>query len=66
MATATADRLEPLGTALGVLLVLIGLATVVGTPWAYKSGDVLVMLGQLLGAVGAIAVGAGLVWLVRN
>jgi hypothetical protein len=66
MATATADRLEPLGTALGVLLVLIGLATVVGTPWAYQSGVVLVTLGPLLGAVGAIAVGAGLVWLVRN
>lgn len=66
MATATADRLEPLGTAFGVLLVLIGLATVVGTPWAYKSGGALVMVGQLLGALGAIAVGAGLAWLVRR
>ncbi|PSQ50805.1 hypothetical protein BRD15_00890 [Halobacteriales archaeon SW_6_65_15] len=66
MATATADRLESLGIAFGALLVLVGLATIVGTPWAHKSGSVLVTLGQALGAVGAIAVGAGLAWLVRK
>ncbi|MFC7081882.1 hypothetical protein [Halorussus caseinilyticus] len=66
MATANADRLEPLGIGFGVLLVLIGLATIVGTPWAYKSGGILVLVGQALGAVAAIAVGAGLAWVARN
>jgi hypothetical protein len=66
MATTTSDRLEPLGIGFGVLLVLIGIATIVGTPWAYKSGGALLMLGQALGAVAAIAIGAGLAWLVRK
>lgn len=59
------DRLEPLGTAVGALLVLIGIATVVGTPWAYKSGSVVVAAGQIVGAVAAVAIGLGLVWLAR-
>lgn len=59
------DRLEPLGTAIGALLVLIGIATVVGTPWAYKSGSVVVAAGQIVGALAAVAVGLGLVWLAR-
>lgn len=66
MATATADRLEPLGIGFGVLLVLVGLATIVGTPWAYKSGGILLLLGQGLGAVAAIAIGAGLAWVARD
>jgi hypothetical protein len=66
MATATADRLESFGIAFGALLVLVGLATIVGTPWADKSGGALVMVGQALGAIGAIAIGAGLAWLVRK
>lgn len=66
MATATADRLESFGIAFGALLVLVGLATIVGTPWADKSGSALVMVGQALGAIGAIAIGAGLAWLVRK
>jgi hypothetical protein len=63
MATATTDRVEPLGIGVGVLLVLVGIATIVGTPWAHKSGGALLMLGQALGAVATIAVGAGLAWL---
>lgn len=66
MATASADRLEPLGIGFGVLLVLIGLATIVGTPWAHKSGGLVTGLGQGFGAVAAIAIGAGLLWLVRK
>ncbi|WP_276299516.1 hypothetical protein [Halorussus lipolyticus] len=66
MATATADRLEPLGIGFGVLLVLVGVMTIAGTPWAYKSGGALLMVGQMLGAVAAIAVGAGLAWLARK
>lgn len=59
------DRLEPLGTAFGALLVLIGIATVIGTPWAYKSGSVVVAAGQIVGALAAVAIGVGLVWLAR-
>jgi len=66
MATATADRLEPLGVAVGALLVLVGLATIVGTPGALRSGGVLLALGKGFGAVAAIAVGAGLAWLTRQ
>ena len=66
MATATADRLETLGIGVGALLVLVGLATIVGTPWAHKSAGALVMVGQALGAIGAIAIGAALAWLVRT
>lgn len=66
MATTNADGLEPLGIGFGALLVLVGIATVVGTPWAYKTGEVFLMVGQALGAVAAIAVGAGLAWLARS
>lgn len=58
------DPLEPLGLVMGTLLVLVGIATLLGTPWAYKSGSALVMVGQALGALGAIGIGAGLAWLV--
>jgi hypothetical protein len=58
------DPLSPLGVGVGVLLVLVGMATLVGTPWAYKSGSAVVMVGQILGALSAIAIGAGLAWLV--
>ena len=57
------DPLSPLGVGVGVLLVLVGLATLAGTPWAYKS-SALVMVGQIIGALSAIAIGAGLAWLV--
>ncbi len=60
------DSLEPLGIAFGVLLVLIGIGTLVGTPWAYKSGSALLMLGQILGAVAAIGIGGALAWIVRT
>ena len=66
MATATSDRLESLGLGVGVLLVLVGIATLVGTPWAYKSGGVLVTIGQIVGALSAVAIGAGLAWIVRE
>ena len=59
-----ADRLEPLGMLVGVLLVLFGLGTLVGQPWATKS--LLVVLVQLLGVLAMIGVGAGLVWVART
>ncbi|WP_132058895.1 hypothetical protein [Halorussus amylolyticus] len=65
MATATTDRLEPLGIGFGVLLVLVGIATLVGTPWAHKSGGALLLVGQAFGAIAAVGIGAGLAWLAK-
>jgi hypothetical protein len=59
------DRLEAVGTAVGVLLVLVGLATVVGAPWATKTSAAAAAL-QVVGALATAAVGAGLVWLSRD
>lgn len=59
------DRLEPVGIAVGVLLVLVGLGTVAGFPWATK-GDALAAAIQVVGALATAAVGAGLVWLSRR
>lgn len=59
------DELEPAGIAVGVLLVLVGLATVAGFPWATK-GDLLASLLQVGGALALAGIGAGLVWLSRT
>ena len=59
------DRLEPLGVGLGALLVLIGLATIAGMPWATK-GDLVASILQILGVFGTIGIGALLVWLSRT
>ena len=60
------DPLEPLGVVFGVLLVLIGIGTLVGTPWSYKSGSVVLMIGQIIGALAAIGIGAALAWVTRT
>lgn len=59
------DRLELFGTLTGALLVLIGLGTISGMPWQ-TNGDVAVSVLQLLGVLATMAIGAGLVWLVRQ
>ncbi|ELZ29760.1 hypothetical protein C475_02396 [Halosimplex carlsbadense 2-9-1] len=58
------DRMEPIGIALGALLVLVAVATLAGAPWATK-GDALASALQVVGAVGTAAIGALLVWLSR-
>jgi protein-S-isoprenylcysteine O-methyltransferase Ste14 len=58
------DRLEPVGVAVGVLLVLIGLGTIAGFPWVTK-GDMLASAMQVVGALAMAAIGVGLVWLSR-
>lgn len=55
------DRLEPLGVAVGVVLVLGSLGTLLGAPWA--SGSAVVTVLQLVGVALGVAVGAGLAWL---
>jgi len=58
------DTLEPIGIGAGVLLVLVGLATIAGTPWTTNS-DGLASAMQVGGALGAVAIGIGLVQLAR-
>lgn len=58
------DRLEPLGIAVGALLVVFGLGTVLGLPWTTK-GSVAASAVQLVGVAAMIALGVGLVWLSR-
>jgi hypothetical protein len=59
------DTLEPVGIAVGVLLVLVGLTTVAGMPWTTKA-TVAAAAVQVVGALGTAAVGVGLVWLART
>lgn len=59
------DKLSVLGAAVGAYLVLAGAATLVGMPWTYAGGG-LVAVGQILGALAAIGIGAGLAWLVTS
>jgi len=59
------DRLEPVGIAVGVLLVLIGLGTIAGTPWTVK-GDMVASVLQIIGVALTIGLGALLVWLSRT
>lgn len=57
-----ADTLEPLGIAVGALVILIALGTLAGTPWTTaRSGGAVVV--QVVGVVLSVAIGAGLIWL---
>jgi hypothetical protein len=60
-----ADRLELFGVAAGGFLLLVGLATVAGTPWTHKASAGASAL-QVIGALATAAVGAGLIWLVQT
>jgi hypothetical protein len=59
------DRLQVFGTLAGAFVALVGVGTILGAPWATASG-IAPALVQVLGALGAIALGAGLVWLVQQ
>lgn len=59
------DRLDVLGLAAGVFLVLVGLGTLAGMPWQYGGGAI-VAVGNVVGALAAIAIGAGLAWFVYD
>lgn len=59
-----ADDLDLFGTLVGVLLALVGLGTLAGTPWTHSGGAVVTVF-QLLGAVGTVALGVALVWLAH-
>lgn len=54
------DTLEPLGIVTGVLLVLVGLGTLIGQPWATANSTVALVL-QFVGIAVTVALGAVLV-----
>jgi len=54
--------LKPLGAVVGVFLVLAGLGTIVGAPWA-TSISAAVGIVQVVGALLMAALGVGLVYL---
>lgn len=56
------DTLEPLGIAVGALLVLVGIGTLVGQPWATSNSMGAVVL-QIIGILVLFVLGAGLAWL---
>jgi len=55
-----ADTLEPVGIVAGVLLVLVGLTTIAGQPWATKGDTVAVGL-QVVAALLTAGIGVALV-----
>lgn len=59
------DKLEVLGIVVGVFLVLVGLGTLSGMPWA-TAQSTLTGMTQVLGAVIAMALGVALAWLTRT
>ena len=56
------DTLEPLGIGVGVLLVLVGVGTLVGQPWATSNSTGATVL-QLVGVLALFAISGVLAWL---
>ena len=54
------------GIGLGVYLFLAGAATLVGMPWQYADGGVVLAVLRILGGVIAVVGGVALVWLAVN
>lgn len=59
------DRLDWVGVPVGLFVALVGLGTLLGQPWQYSAGGTLVTLLQIVGALAAIGIGIGLVYLVH-
>jgi len=58
------DGLTPLGVAVGAVLILGSLGTLLGSPWS--TGGAAVTVLQLVGVGLGVAVGVGLAWLVYS
>lgn len=57
------DRLDAVGIFGGLFVLIVGVGTLLGQPWQYAAGGSLQMILQLLGALAAIAIGVGLIYL---
>jgi hypothetical protein len=62
---ASTDKLEVLGIATGVFLVLVGLGTIAGMPWQTAVSTLAGMM-QTVGGLVAIGIGAGIAWFTRT
>ena len=59
------DRLEPVGLAAGIFLVLVGLGTLVWLP-ATPTESGLVTAFKIVGGLATVGIGLGLMWLVQT
>ncbi len=57
------DRLDVVGIPVGIFVLVVGLGTLLGQPWQYAAGGSLGMVLQLVGALSAVGIGVGLIWL---
>jgi hypothetical protein len=61
----TRDRLTLLSTLTGLFLIAVVLVTLAGQPWQYVRGTAIGAV-QVFGAVVALGIGVGTVWLALN
>ena len=57
------DRLDVVSVPVGLFVLFVGLGTLLGQPWQYAAGGAPIMILQLLGALAAVGIGAGLIYL---
>jgi hypothetical protein len=60
------DRLDAVAIPVGLFVLVVGLGTLYGQPWQYAAGGALQMVLQLLGALAAVGMGVGLLYLGRR
>ncbi|MFB6109336.1 MAG: hypothetical protein ABEJ60_00475 [Halodesulfurarchaeum sp.] len=59
------DRLTAVGAFVGLFVLVSGLGTLLGRPWQYAPGGVLLMGLQILGALAAVGIGLSLLTVDR-
>lgn len=57
------DRLDVVSIPVGLFVIIVGLGTLLGQPWQYAAGGAPIMILQLLGALAAVGIGVGLIYL---
>lgn len=57
------DRLDVIGIPVGLFVLVVGLGTLLGQPWQYAAGGAPLMVLQIVGALAAVGIGVGLMWL---
>lgn len=57
------DTTRFVSVGLGVLIALIGVATIVGMPWQHLTGGPLLAAGRILGGLLTVGIGVATAWL---
>ncbi|MFB6086775.1 MAG: hypothetical protein ABEJ84_08250 [Halodesulfurarchaeum sp.] len=57
------DRLDAVAIPVAIFTLVVGLGTLLGQPWQYAAGGAPLMALQLFGALAAVGIGIGLLWL---